>query len=138
VSDLKELAEGSFHTVFDDKITETDKIKRIVFCSGKIYYDLLKYSVENKCKDVALVRVEMLYPFPEKEIRAIRAKYNNAKQIYWVQEEPENYGPWIYFKNWFGVPDLVGVYRKAGSAPATGFHKQHSIEQNEILEKALK
>lgn len=137
VSDIKELAEGSFQTIIDDKQADPRRIKRIIFCMGKIYYDLLNYRMENKRNDAAIIRVEMLYPFPEKEIRAIRSKYNLAKDIYWVQEEPENYGPWIYFKNWFGIDNLTGVYRKAGSAPATGFHKQHAAEQNEILEKAF-
>ncbi len=138
VSNLKELSNGYFSPVIDDKAADPERIQRIIFCSGKIYYDLDQYRTEKNIKNIAVVRTELLYPFPEKEIRAIRAKYNKAKEIYWVQEEPENYGPWIYFKNWFGIQSIKGVYRKAGSAPATGFNKTHAIEQAEILEKAFK
>jgi len=137
ISDLKTLAEGRFQPVVDDDKALAEKVKRIIFCSGKVYYDLNAYKTEKKQNDVAIVRIELLYPFPEKEIKEIIKKYNLAKNILWIQEEPENYGAWPFFKNWFNISELNGVFRKAGAAPATGFHKQHAIEQQEIVEKAF-
>ena len=137
VSDLKTFAEGRFQPVIDDENADVKKVKRVVFCTGKVFYDLNAYKTENKRTDVAIVRIELLYPFPEKEIGEILKKYKQAKNVLWVQEEPENYGAWPFFKNWLDVPGLKGVYRKAGAAPATGFHKQHAVEQAEIMEKAF-
>jgi 2-oxoglutarate dehydrogenase E1 component len=136
-SNLRELYDGSFQTVIDDNDTDIKNVKRVLFCTGKIYYDLKKYKDENKRKDVAIVRIELLYPFPEKEIGEILKKYKQVKEYYWIQEEPENYGCWLFYKNWFKINSLKGVYRKAGSAPATGFHKLHAEEQQEIVEKAF-
>jgi len=136
-SDLKELYNGKFETVIDDKIKNAKNVKRILFCAGKVYYDLKKHKDENKRNDVAIVRVELLYPFPENEIKSIKKKYSQAKEVYWIQEEPENYGAWLYFKDWMGIENLKGVYRKANAAPATGFHKMHAVEQKELVEKAF-
>jgi len=72
------------------------------------------------------------------EIEAIKKKYKSAKDFCWAQEEPENYGAWPFFRHWFELPNLKGLYRRASSAPATGFHKSHIIEQNEIVESAFK
>jgi 2-oxoglutarate dehydrogenase E1 component len=136
VSSLTSLAEGGFQPVLDDD-TSVKKVKRIIFCTGKVYYDLLAHKMEHKREDVALVRVELLYPFPEKEIDEIVKKYSSAKSVFWVQEEPENYGAWPFYRHWITIPGIKGLYRKAGAAPATGFHKQHDVEQREIVEAAF-
>lgn len=138
VSDLKELHAGAFKPLLDDENAKAANIKRVLFCTGKIFYDLLNHQKEQKRKDVAIVRIELLYPFPLDEVKEVLAKYKNANEFYWVQEEPENYGPWMFFRNWFKIPEICGVYRHAGSAPATGFHKQHAIEQNELVDKAFR
>ncbi len=137
VSSLTSLAEGGFQPVLDDDDASVKKVKRIVFCTGKVYYDLLAYKTEHKREDVTLIRVELLYPFPEKEIDEIAKKYSSAKSVFWVQEEPENYGAWPFYRHWFTIPGIKGLHRKAGAAPATGFHKQHDIEQKEIVENAF-
>lgn len=137
ISNLTELAEGKFETVIDAKDGNVKKVKKLLFCSGKVYYDLLAYQTEHKRGDVAIIRLEQLYPFPEMEVEAILKKYKAAKSFVWVQEEPENYGAWPYFKEWFKLEDLIGVYRQASAAPATGFHKQHASEQKELAEKAF-
>ncbi|MCB0280935.1 MAG: 2-oxoglutarate dehydrogenase E1 component [Calditrichaeota bacterium] len=137
VSDLKELSNGAFLPVLDDKEVKEKNVTRILFCSGKIYYDLLAHRRDTNRNDVAIVRTELLYPFPEKEIKDVLDKYNQADEYFWVQEEPENYAAWPFFRVWFDNPKVKGITRKAGAAPATGFHKQHDIEQQEIVKKAF-
>src|SRR5690606_11828748 len=90
---------GSFQEVIDDTNVKAADVKRVLFCSGKIYYDLLKKQQEEERKDVAIVRVEQLFPYPEKQLSAIRKKYNKAG-FAWVQEEPKNMGAWTFLLRW--------------------------------------
>ncbi len=136
ISTLDELASGTFEPVIADTKASKSKVKRLLFCSGKIYYDLDDYRDLNKREDVAIIRVEQLYPYPAEEIAQQLKSYKNAREYYWVQEEPENYGAWPFYRIWFDKP-LTGVAREANSAPATGFHKQHVLEQREIVEQAF-
>ncbi|MFT3739259.1 MAG: 2-oxoglutarate dehydrogenase E1 component [Breznakibacter sp.] len=138
VSSVDELAEGRFQEVIDDKFVDAPSVKRVVFCTGKIYYDLLARQQELGATDVALVRIEQLHPFPKKQIRQVLDRYPNAILHLWVQEEPENMGAWNYIRNHFPFVQLVAVARLASGSPATGLAKLHAIGQNEIVQKVFK
>ncbi|MBS1487947.1 MAG: 2-oxoglutarate dehydrogenase E1 component [Bacteroidetes bacterium] len=134
VSPLKDFTKGSFQEVIDDVNADAKNVKRVVLCTGKIYYDLLEAQSKKKTKEVAIVRVEQLHPWPEKQLNAIFKKYKGAK-IVWTQEEPANMGYWGYvLRNLQGV-DLIS--RKPSASPATGFKKVHDAEQQKIVNQAL-
>lgn len=139
VSDITEFTEGSFQPVIDDNWVKAKDVKRILFCTGKIYYDLLEKQLADERKDVAIVRVEQLYPTPLEELRAIRDKYSNAQEHIWVQEEAENMGAWPYicrkFRNSSVKIDVVS--RKESSSTATGYAAQHVIQQQEVVNRAF-
>ena len=112
----------------------------MVFCSGKIYYDLLEAQKASDKKEVALVRLEQLYPTPVDQMEAIVAKYKNAKDVLWVQEEPENMGAWPYLlrklrKTSLHIMDVIS--RKEASSTATGYAKQHAKQQAYIVSAAF-
>ncbi|MBE0655581.1 MAG: 2-oxoglutarate dehydrogenase E1 component [Bacteroidales bacterium] len=138
ISSLDDLAEGHFQPVIDDDHVDKDEVRRVVFCSGKIYYDLLARKMELDARDIALVRIEQLHPFPHKQIEAITKKYKNTLLRLWVQEEPENMGPWLYVQNQMKNHHLVHVARLASGSPATGLHKIHEIQQKEIIDKVFR
>lgn len=134
VSPLKDFTKGSFQEVIDDTNVDAKNVKRVVLCTGKVYYDLLDGQQKKKTKDVAIVRVEQLHPWPEKQLNAVLKKYKGAK-ITWVQEEPANMGYWSFvLRNMQGL-DLIS--RKASASPATGFKKVHDAEQQKIVNQAL-
>lgn len=141
VSSLDAFSTGRFQEVIDDADFNTqesaEQVERILYCSGKMYYDLLKYKRENNRSDVAIVRIEQLYPFPKKQIRAIINKYSNAKKFYWVQEEPSNMGAWQFLLSFYRKHDLQLIARKSSASPATGFKKVHDVEQQAIIETAF-
>ncbi len=139
ISSIDELATGGkFQEIIDDKVTLAGaKVKRVLLTSGKIYYDLLAKKEEDKRKDVAIVRMEQLYPFPEKQLGKILKKYKNA-EVFWVQEEPENMGAWGFILRHYKFDrPLRGLSRKASSSPATGFKKVHLKEQKQIIDLAF-
>ncbi|MBN1182805.1 MAG: 2-oxoglutarate dehydrogenase E1 component [Bacteroidales bacterium] len=139
VSSINELSHGRFQEVIDDKDTNTNEVRRVVFCSGKIYYDLLEEKEENNANDIALVRIEQLHPFPEKQITEVVKKYKYALLHLWVQEEPENMGAWYYLQNKFkGICELVPVTRIASGSPAVGLAKLHTLGQKEIIRKVFR
>lgn len=134
VSPLKDFQKGSFQEVIDDPNVDVKNVKRIVLCTGKIYYDLLEGQQKKKTKDVAIVRVEQLHPWPEKQLNAVLKKYKGAK-VTWVQEEPANMGYWSFvLRNMQGL-DVIS--RKASASPATGYSKVHKAEQEKIVNQAL-
>ncbi|WP_353132088.1 2-oxoglutarate dehydrogenase E1 component [Pseudopedobacter sp.] len=138
VSSLDDFTKGRFREVIDDAGVKAKDVKRVVICSGKIYYDLLEEREKNKRTDVAFVRLEQIYPTPFEQLNAIREKYKNA-EFYWVQEEPENNGPWPFICRVFrkSAFNFEVISRRASSSPATGFAKQHLAEQNEIISKVF-
>lgn len=136
-SDYSELVEGNFKEVIDDKsIADAKAVKKVLFCAGKIYYDLLEHKSAHGRDDVAIVRVEQLYPLPGHQIDAVVKKYEGA-ELYWVQEEPSNMGAWGYVACKYRNPDLVLIARKASASPATGYKKVHVAEQQALLERAF-
>jgi 2-oxoglutarate dehydrogenase E1 component len=144
VSSLQALAEGRFLPVIDDTL-EPAGVRRVVLCTGKVYYDLLKGREDFGSKHVAIVRLEQLAPLPAEEIARVIARYPQDAELVWVQEEPKNMGAWRYLREHFldgDVPDparraLRYVGREASAAPATGSHKLHVIEQEAIVREAV-
>ena len=137
-SKVSDLVEGGFEEVIDDDNVKVNKVKRVVFCSGKVYYDLLARKEELDAKDIALIRIEQLHPFPKDKLDAIIAKYKNAILHLWVQEEPENMGAWKYIRGMFKGVSLIPVARLASGSPATGLNGLHMVGQKEIVDKIFK
>jgi len=137
ISDVTELTDSRFMEVIDDDFVEPKKVRRVLLCSGKVYYDLRKYQVENNVKDVAIIRLEQLYPFPMKQLEAAMSRYNDPELV-WVQEEIMNGGPWFFINNILGERGIKRISRKPSASPATGFLKVHLQEQQAIVEKAFK
>ncbi len=148
VSNLEELANGKFETVLSEVDSQdSNKVTRLVLCGGKVYYDILEKRREAGVDDVAIVRIEQLYPFPEQRILAEIEKYPNLQEIIWTQEEPLNQGAWYYL-----APELFKVVlphptkakliepsaRPASAAPATGSPKIHAEQQQALVNKALR
>lgn len=140
VSPLADFTDGKFQEVIDDTTVKAADVKRVLFCSGKIYYDLLEGKKADENIDVAIVRVEQLYPTPVDQMDAICKKYKNADEVFWVQEEPENMGAWPYLlrrlrKTALNHIDVIS--RKESASTATGYAKQHTNQQAYIIAKAF-
>lgn len=149
VSLVADLAEGTFHEILDEAAApmtavkiEAKKVKRLLLCSGKVYYDLLVARERRQGEDVAIVRIEQLYPFPEQALMEVFARYPQAKDVVWVQEEPRNMGAWTFIHEY--LPTLLHSHqslryagRNAQASPAVGFQKTHQQEQAALLEQAL-
>lgn len=140
VSDISAFStKTTFQEVIDDTYVKSADVKRVLFCSGKVYYDLLEKQQADERKDVAIVRVEQLYPIPMDKLRAIQNKYKNATDLYWVQEEPENMGAWPYIcrklRNRNVTLDIIS--RKESSSTATGYQKQHIAQQLALVSRAF-
>jgi 2-oxoglutarate dehydrogenase E1 component len=143
VSSLEELTRGGFARV----IGESDDlpapgVRRVVFCSGKVYFDLLQARRKDGIRDVALVRVEQLYPFPTEDYEAALARYPNAREVVWCQEEPQNQGAWYQIRHRLQEPlgqrrAVLYAGRAAAAAPATGIGKIHEAEQQSLIAAAL-
>jgi 2-oxoglutarate decarboxylase len=141
-SPLSGLATGGFEPVLGDDVAAADKVRKLVLCSGKVYYDLAKARKAKAADEIALVRIEQLYPFPAAEIGAQLARYPGASEIRWVQEEPENMGAWTFVDPRLrtlagGRVALRHVSRKASPSPATGSLRRHQQEQATIVVQAL-
>ncbi len=138
VSKLSDFAQGGFREVIDDMDVKVKEVKRVVFSTGKVYYDLLARKEELGACDVALVRLEQMHPFPQQQVDEILKKYDKALLHLWVQEEPENMGAWNYIRNKMPDAGLIPVARLASGSPATGLNGLHVIGQNEIVNKVFK
>jgi 2-oxoglutarate dehydrogenase E1 component len=143
VSNLEDLAKGSFQLVVPEiDHLNAKEVDRVVFCSGKIYYELLEQRREKKIKNIALIRIEQLYPFPEEACRKIFKPYQHVEDIVWCQEEPQNQGAWATI-----APDLRSLLAKgqklryigrpSSASPAVGYHSVHEKEQEEIVKQSL-
>ncbi|GAB3793255.1 2-oxoglutarate dehydrogenase E1 component [Spirosoma humi] len=134
ISPLEDLTKGSFQEIIDDSYAQAKKVKRVLLCTGKIYYDLLEKQQADQRDDVAIVRLEQLAPLPKTQLDAVLAQYKKAELI-WVQEEPENMGYWTYLLR-LGL-NLPIISRKAAASPATGYPKIHTQEQADIVRRAF-
>lgn len=142
-STLEEFAEGHFHNMLDEA-DEVDpkEIKRLVLCSGKVYYDLYKARKDQGIEGVALIRLEQIYPFPKQEFAAFLERYPNAEEIVWCQEEPENQGPWYQIKHRLQNPltrkhKLLYATRPGSATTAVGYHKLHVQQQEDVIKAGL-
>ena len=138
ISTLDDLETGQFEEVIDDNDVNVDSVTRLVFCTGKIYYELLERKEEVEARNVALVRIEQLHPFPKEKVEAIIAKYSSALLTLWVQEEPENMGAWTYINSKLKNHNITPIARLASASPATGLAKLHTLGQQEIINKVFK
>lgn len=143
VSKLEELAQGTFQNAIGEiDALDPKGVKRVVFCSGKVYYDLLDARRKAEQQDVALVRIEQLYPFPEEEVRAILADYSHVTDFVWCQEEPQNQGAWYSTRHHYDsvLPSharLRYAGRPASASPAVGYMSVHAKQQKALVEDAL-
>jgi 2-oxoglutarate dehydrogenase E1 component len=144
VNALEDLTQGSFQTVIGEteEGIKPNKVDRIVFCSGKVYYDLLETRGEHAQNNVAIVRIEQLYPFPHARYEEELARYHKAKKIVWCQEEPRNQGAWYSTQHNLREPlgskhELLYAGRPASAAPAVGYFNVHVEQQRELVNQAL-
>ena len=143
-SPLSEFTKGEFKTVIPETGNEisADKVKRIVVCSGKVYYDLVKARAEKKATDVAIIRVEQLYPFPHKAFAAEIKKYPHATELVWCQDEPQNQGAWFFVQHYIHENMVEGqklgyAGRPASASPAVGYSHLHQEQQKSLLDQAF-
>lgn len=136
VSKVDEFTKGKFREVIGDDYADPKKVKKVLLCNGKVYFDLLEKQQADKRKDVAIIRVEQLHPFPKKQVMAELKKYK-VDMVHWVQEEPENMGAWSFILRVFREVTKDVISRKAAASPATGYSKVHKQEQEDLVNKAF-
>ncbi len=143
-SPLAEFTRGEFRTVIPETSSDVapEKVRRLVACSGKVYYDLVKKRAEKKSNDVAIVRIEQLYPFPHKAFAAELKRYPNATDVIWCQDEPQNQGAWFFvqhylFENMLDGQKLGYAGRPASASPAVGYAHLHQEQQKALLDQAF-
>jgi 2-oxoglutarate dehydrogenase E1 component len=143
VSTLDELANGGFQSVIDEiDALKPKSVERVVLCSGKVYFDVLEERRKRELDNVAIVRIEQLYPFPTEELTALLKRYSNAKQVVWCQEEPKNQGAWYSSQHHFRRsmrPDQELFYagRDFSASPAAGYSTFHHKQQRQLVDDAL-
>jgi len=145
VSSLDDLSKGTFQTVIGEtEKLDAKKVTRAVLCSGKIYYELMAHRRDNKIDNVAIIRMEQLYPFPQEALQAELKKYPKVKEVVWCQEEPRNQGMWYYFVSRQFLVNAVGseqelflVARPASASPAVGYYTKHNAQQKAVIEGAF-
>jgi 2-oxoglutarate dehydrogenase E1 component len=145
VSTLDELATGQFRTVIGETDTlDSQQVNRVVFCSGKIYYELMAHRREQQITNTAIARIEQLYPFPNDAIQTELQKWPNAKEIVWCQEEPRNQGAWYWLASRYHIArtvtsgqELFLVARPASASPAVGYYAKHHAQQKAVIEGAF-
>ena len=135
-SKIEEFIEGGFKEVIDDFFAKTGKVKKVLFCSGKIYFDLAEKQQKDNRTDVAIIRVEQLYPLPFKQLETLYKKYNKATW-FWVQEEPQNMGAASFLQMNLKSINYGIISRQPAASTATGYNKVHQQEQGEIIETAF-
>ncbi|WER47167.1 2-oxoglutarate dehydrogenase E1 component [Cupriavidus sp. WKF15] len=143
VSPLSDLAKGHFETVIaDQEELNASKVKRVIMCSGKVYYDLVNTRKEREANDAAIIRLEQLYPFPHKAVAAELKKYPNATEIVWCQDEPQNQGAWFFVQHYIMENMTEGqklgyAGRPASASPAVGYYAKHNEQQKALLDAAF-
>jgi 2-oxoglutarate dehydrogenase E1 component len=142
-SPVSEFTKGGFQTIIaENKELNASKVKRVVACSGKVYYDLAKKREEKGADDTVLLRVEQLYPFPHKAFAAELKKYPNATEIVWCQDEPQNQGAWFFVQHYIHENMLEGQKlgysgRAASASPAVGYSHLHQEQQKALVDGAF-
>jgi 2-oxoglutarate dehydrogenase E1 component len=134
---MEDFTKGGFKEVIDDITAKTEAVTKLVFCSGKLFYDLIERKEKDKNESVAIVRIEQLYPLPLLQLNEIIEKYKNAKTYIWAQEEPENMGAWSFLLRVFREVPLQVISRLESASPATGFSKSHETQQKAIVDRVF-
>lgn len=137
ISEVDDLVQGAFRELIDDPVAKPTEVTKILFCTGKIYYELLEEKERLNRTDVAIVRIEQLYPLPHKQIEEVVGKYTKAKTYIWVQEEPLNMGAWRFIQNELKGLKISTIAKPESGSPATGSSKFHSIRQQKIIDKSF-
>ena len=142
ISPLEDLTTGGFQTVLDDPV-KPKKAKMLIFCSGRIFYDLSAARAKKNASDLAIIRIEQLYPLDKNKIKALLEKYKGFSEVIWLQEEPSNMGAWEYIRNELTslLPKdrlLKYIGRSRSATTAVGSHAVHKKEHNEIIEAVFK
>jgi 2-oxoglutarate dehydrogenase E1 component len=137
VSPLEDFANGSFQPILDDPTADPKKVEKLVLCSGKLYFELLAKKEELNCENIALVRLEQLYPLQADALETIFSKYSNRTQLVWAQEEPENMGAWSYILRNFRDTGIQVVAPVPSGAPAPGSHKMFEKNQNAVINRVF-
>ena len=143
VSELEDLVAGRFRPVIGEtEALDERKVERVVFCSGKVYFDLAEARRARELENVAIVRIEELYPFPIEDYAAVLARYPNARQVVWCQEEPQNQGAWYQIRHRLQEPlgskhELFYAGRPGAAAPASGIYALHARQQEALVSAAL-
>ena len=145
ISNLNELVDGNFSCVIDDNLKNKKNVKRLIMCSGKVFYDLMKKRNNKKIRNTAIIRIEQLYPFPYDDLEEILTKYENVQEYIWCQEEPLNQGAWFSHRHRIQrVLDRFSkgyevslISRPAAAAPAVGLMKLHLQQQQDLINKAI-
>ena len=146
VSSIDQLTDGEFSCVIDDNLAKKNQVKKVIMCSGKVFYDLVNRRDDKDVKDTAIIRIEQLYPFPYDDLEEVLLKYQNAQEYIWCQEEPLNQGAWFSHRHRIqrvldrlsnGL-DVKLVSRPAAAAPAVGLMKLHLQQQQELINNAFK
>ena len=145
ISSLEELTDGEFKTIIEDTDVKQEEVKKIILCSGKVFYDLDKRRKELKIENIGIMRMEQLYSFPYDDLEKSLLKYPNTDDFVWCQEEPANQGAWFSHRHRiqrvldrFSSNQIRLVSRPSASAPAVGLNKLHKIQQEALIEEALK
>jgi 2-oxoglutarate dehydrogenase E1 component len=133
-STIDDLVNGGFKEIIDDASAIPNEITKMVFCSGKIYYELLSEKEKLNRKEIAIIRIEQLYPFPQEQFQNLISKYYSAKEYLWVQEEPENMGAWSHILRIVKGVNFKLISRPESASPASGSHQAHDREQRTLIE----
>jgi len=135
VSSIKEMAKGSFQMVIEDNSVDKKKANKVVLCTGKMYYDMLEEREKRGVSDMALIRLEQLYPFPEKALEKALKGYGKKVQLLWAQEEPENMGAWSYIMRMMRKSNIDVIAYPAQASPAAGSSKMHEARMRQVMEQ---
>ncbi len=137
VSSIDDMASGSFQELIDDSKAVSSKIDTVVLCSGKFYYDLIEVYEKNNSENMAFIRLEQLYPFPDHQLKSVVKKYGKESQYIWAQEEPENMGPWSYILRKWKFANIRCFSRNESGSPASGSPKVHELRHQEIINNVM-
>ena len=137
VSSIDDMARGSFQELIDDSKAVSSKIDTVVLCSGKFYYDLIEAYEKNNSENMAFIRLEQLYPFPDHQLKSVVKKYGKESQYIWAQEVPENMGPWSYILRKWKFANIRCFSRNESGSPASGSPKVHELRHQEIINNVM-